>query len=90
MSEPKDGGPAFPSLERFETYSDATQQYVEHYAPVGGMSLRDYFAAHILPAEITAMKGVGQVMTPTELAEAAYQFADALLAERVKAEGRQP
>lgn len=48
----------------------------------GGMSLRDYFAAK-------AMQGIASAaphncVDPRDVAEDAYQFADAMLAERAK------
>lgn len=68
MSTPSDGGPAFP------IFSD--------YAQAPGMTLRDYFAA-------AALQGMLGLYAPHEythraFALAAYNYADAMLAERVK------
>jgi len=68
MSNPKKGGPAFPHIDsgcgRFEE----------------GMTLRDYFAAKAMQAELT-----GRHITPDAtpfIAERAYQMADAMLKAR--------
>ena len=65
-----DGGPAFPS-----TITDDSLH-------VGGMSLRDYFAAK-------AMQGLLSMdlkpdVENEELAEAAYAIADAMIKERTR------
>ena len=49
-----------------------------------GMSLRDYFAAHVLMVGGEAMYRVVGELTPAGLAQAAYQIADAMLLERQK------
>ena len=73
MSAPNDGGPAFPV--RFE--NGFYQQ---------GLSLRDYFAT-------AAMHGIlagrdSSIAYPLDhIADAAYQQADAMLAERAKTKG---
>ena len=71
MSWHNDGGPAFPvPLPAGETYKPM---------PFDGMSLRDYFAAK-------AMQGIQSNPSMdfyfNDLAEAAYQIADAMLAAR--------
>ncbi len=64
-----DGGPAFPHWD----------------GPSGtcfnGMTLRDYFAAAALPAMITTWK---ESINEAECVQAAYEYADAMLAERDK------
>jgi len=70
----KDGGPAFPLNEPFKG---------------SGMSLRDYFAAVSLPGvmeTILAGAKAGLSAGPTLVARAAYEIADAMLAEREKKE----
>jgi len=67
-------GPAFPCQERFK---DGDMEVAKLVAP--GMSLRDYFAGQALagmqlPSEWAAGVGV--------YAELAYQFADAMIAQR--------
>ena len=89
MAERKinDGGPAFP-------------QSLAAGGPFGGLTARDYFAAHcpLTVAEAWAMwtnKPLDQARVGTE--RAAFwqwfammrgEYADAMLAERAKAEGR--
>lgn len=55
-------------------------------ASIGGMSLRDYFAAKALPEAIALQKamGMGYQVTTLSCALLAYQLADAMLAERLK------
>lgn len=48
-----------------------------------GMSLRDYFAAHAMNGYLTE-----DVFDDEDIAEKSYTIADAMLAERAKAEGR--
>ena len=72
MSKP-DGGPAFPhTLEiRYGNGNQGSSVY-------GGMSLRDWFAGQALNSIIT-----GGFPVPN-IAKAAYEVADAMLAERSK------
>lgn len=79
----KDGGVAFPALERVELYRD--DRYVEHYLPMGGMSLRDYFAAKALVAYCSVIAPTGCGIEPNFTARRAYELADAMLTEREKA-----
>jgi hypothetical protein len=73
MSARDDGGPAFP--------------WGEHGAHLGGMTLRDYFAAKAMQAMIAKSNGQdktgGKAGVPL-ISEYAYEFADAMLAERAK------
>lgn len=69
MKTPQDGGPAFP-IELRVAYETA------------GLSIRDYFAA-------AALQGMLGLYAPHDythraFALAAYNYADAMLAERVK------
>lgn len=71
-----DGGPAFPR-----------EDYQVDCAPgQRGMSLRDYFAAKAMAACVGADSHVNQnyASQPSNVAELAYEFADAMLAERAK------
>lgn len=88
MSE-KDGGPAFPTFERWTVMHDDGER--EHQAPVGGMSLRDYFAAAALPQAMCGRKGAvyplwNAPLTDSEItiANTCYRIADAMLNERTK------
>ena len=66
----EDGGPAFPVVD------------YKNPGVWNGMTLRDYFAAKIAAGIATSLGFQG---SPFEtLAEHAYQFADALIAERNK------
>lgn len=81
------GGPAFPTFEMVEQYSDAKQQYVTRPHALSGMSLRDYFAAQGLTALLWKghwSHGEGEFPYATDLALMAYVIADAMLAEREK------
>lgn len=78
MSEkPKDdGGRAFPNDGAWANNN-----------PEGGMSLRDWFAAAALPQLILTAGNTKESMWPVtvpEVAQKAYQFADAMLIERAK------
>lgn len=78
MNTIQDGGPAFPSEEP----SFVARDDVLGYSP--GMTLRDYFAAKAMPlAWKTFDEGYSpDDLTPGNIARAAYQFADAMLAAR--------
>lgn len=65
MSKKEKGGAAFP------------QSGFDRWAPEGGMSLRDYFAAKAMPM-------INQSLSWEDVAKFAYQMADAMLAERDK------
>lgn len=74
----KDGGPAFP-----ESYGDIRNQ-CNSGGVSGGMSLRDFFAAKAMAADIA---GVGNDWMATisqaeSTAKRAYAMADAMLAAR--------
>jgi hypothetical protein len=74
-----DGGPAFPMNYDSHSHPDGTE----------GMSLRDWFAGQAL-VNITAFGVRGGLCTnegfirPTVAAKLAYEYADAMLAERDK------
>lgn len=79
MSSKENGGAAFP------------QSGFERWAPEGGMSLRDYFAAKALQGQMDREKYFGKTVREqgfqkyaAHLAETSYQLADAMLAERAK------
>jgi hypothetical protein len=78
MSEPTDGGPAFPSIAGFEN------SYGQLKAKGGstGMSLRDYFAGLAMQS---IMAHLPQGIRPQDCiraAEDAYFIADAMLRAR--------
>lgn len=91
MSKP-DGGPAFPALD--VEHFPAGYGYAEHDEVSGrsGMSLRDYFAGQAMamfssPDVLQAVRddATERGLEPHEnIARAAYEMADAMLAERSK------
>jgi hypothetical protein len=58
-----------------ETAYKGNDLYVKEFELVGGMSLRDYFAAKAI---------INAIGSPKENAEWAYQVADAMMKERSK------
>lgn len=44
----QDGGPAFPTHQELERYDDERGRWQTYYLPLGGMSMRDYFAGQAL------------------------------------------
>lgn len=81
MSTVNDGGPAFP----------APKNSLDRAGPLGGMTLRDYFAAKALVGlfAIEANPRVGEICEPfradkhcDQMAEISYQLADAMLRAR--------
>lgn len=76
-----DGGKAFPSVAEGGTDSGLHAEFNR------GMSLRDYLAGRALPALIASAsntQGSAWPLTMPDVVEKAYQFADAMLAERAK------
>ena len=81
-----DGGPAFPYQQDHILYHDDDRtKPAQTIRGVwsGGMTLRDYFAAQALSQTMKFAFDVGD-KTPKRAAQAAYEVADALLAEREK------
>jgi hypothetical protein len=78
----RDGGPAFPQFELVAGDRDGHGDVLEAYTTaVGGMSLRDYFAAKALqvihhPGGHYGEAGLKMV------AEQSYRLADAMIAAR--------
>ena len=88
----KDGGPAFPELVGGEQWDTRDGDRKMSFESAGGMTLRDYFAAHALASmggmefingadEVAANNGTTRGAV---LAQLAYEIADAMLAERDK------
>ena len=93
-----DGGTAFPmqdpqaihafaaaAIDGITDQGERDRVYVKARAEaIGGMSLRDYFAAEAMPlAWKTFDEGYSpDALTPENIAEAAYQIADAMLIAR--------
>lgn len=80
MSEKDDGGRAFPFA--YET------SHPEEHGINGGMTLRDYFAAHAIPALIANSALNPRAFSCADALEmcasSAYEIADAMLKERAK------
>jgi len=84
MELAKDGGSAFPH--------ERTAPFGRPATPANGMTLRDYFAAQILPALASGesiraclFSAAENKVDPREVAaKLAYAYADAMLAERAK------
>lgn len=97
MSKSNCGGPAFPGLNaEFTGISSEGQERFE-IQPSGGMSLRDYFAAKAMQAEIITSTSDATPESADAVIEAAeragrtpiqqiafnaYEWADAMLAAR--------
>lgn len=76
-----DGGPAFPT----DNKEGDTHGGVTELLPWAGMTLRDYFASMAMAACIQANReNENYTANPAQAAEWAYQFADAMIAERAK------
>lgn len=78
----KTGGPAFPVLDYSST--DQERGTIDHIT-VGGMTLRDYFAAKVLPTFIAEMSGMqcdDRFARASALSTEAYEYADAMIAAR--------
>jgi hypothetical protein len=75
MSEPKDGGPAFPSHGDNYTRDEP------------GMSLRDWFAGQAIAEIIVRAHGGWQDDTADAIAATAYAIADAMLRARQEGGG---
>jgi hypothetical protein len=78
MSTNETGGPAFPSKKRVQRAGYETSEF----EPFGGMTLRDYFAAKAMAAQLLhplVQSGEG---TRSDVAMASYQMADSMLEAR--------
>ena len=96
MSTINDGGPAFPMQEPQAIHAFAVaavdgitdpderdRAYIKARAEaVGGMSLRDYFAAKAMQGLLAQSCGTALGSDPIHGAQYAYQMADAMLAAR--------
>ncbi len=79
MSEEASNPPAFP---RPHGVHHCGQEVIDH-PEQGGMSLRDYFAGQALAGILAAYSGTQECLpTDAKAAGWAYEYADAMLAER--------
>ena len=77
------GGPAFPGLKLTSAHGNITSAQGSEYKPIGGMTMRDYFAAKAMQgllAEAPSSKDVAEATNT--LAHFAYTIADAMLKAR--------
>lgn len=78
-----EGGSAFPQVESYQEGQNG--EYWTHVESVGGMSLRDYFAAKAMQAILSRPCAGGQTLDWQALnAKMAYAAADAMLAARMR------
>jgi len=84
MAKQETGGPAFP---RPGYYPDDPNERMEigerrdlRTDPQDGMTLRDYFAAQVAGGYV----GVDSIPNPNDVANYAYEVADAMLKARIK------
>jgi len=86
MSAPiNDGGPAFPA-PMFTRQADGQPMCPQEFG-LGGMSLRDYFAAKALAGIVLSPLGQGGRAFYDSTARDAYSYADAMLAARERKGG---
>ena len=76
MSNTNTGGPAFPGVKWVHQGENVNPD---------GMTLRDYFAAGALQGWLATYRNdvIVQDVTPTGIADFAYEMADAMLVKRV-------
>lgn len=72
---------AFPAFEVIDQWDKGAEKYRETIAPMGGMDLRDYFAAKAMQALIPALYQHPTLFDEL-VAESAYRYADAMLKAR--------
>ena len=85
MDKIDDGGPAFPTEQPVEFISDGRSIPLPHrYAFVGGMSLRDHYAALALVHFSSFISMKHSASTAKIIAALCYDMADAMIAERKK------
>lgn len=81
-SAPDNGGPAFPEV--VTEYHGSGGDYTQDVHSVGGMYLRDYFAASVLPECFKRHAAMESAYLDATVAKRAYEIADAMLSEREK------
>ena len=83
-----DGGPAFPAMKLTEAHGDLTSAKNSRFDPVGGMSLRDWFAGQALHAVLSGDDNgaFSSFVAKERIASNCYDLADVMLAERAKGE----
>jgi len=71
------GGSAFPEIR-----SERDQNGINDVYSVGGMSLRDYFAAHAISGALEQLKSDGETPYSSAIAKGCYEIADKMLEVR--------
>jgi hypothetical protein len=66
-------------MKAFPSENDSRKSY--HYVNKG-MDLRDYFAAKAMPSLVKTLEH--HITTPSDVAELAYKYADAMMEAREK------
>lgn len=92
MSATNDGGPAFPNAQVImEEASDVERPVIITRQSNGGISIRDYFAAHAMTG-ILAMHADSCAESPNMavVVRESYEYADAMLVERTEAQENKP
>jgi hypothetical protein len=80
-----DGGPAFPIPIAGCSDGSVYNAMEQSSGKLGGMTLRDYFAAKAMHAALMTARGASSEAQAVEsAAKVAYMAADAMLAERAK------
>jgi hypothetical protein len=85
MDNTNGGGPAFPTNTRTElrpVMSNAGGNYEHRIPATDGMTLRDYFAAHIVGGVVADSNVQVSPASYDEIAQNCYALADALLKAR--------
>lgn len=78
-----DGGPIAPRMKLVSAYGELSAAQGSTFHPEGGLSLRDYFAAHATEEDVRALLVYGESWTSAnDRAAARYRHADAMLAAR--------
>lgn len=80
-----DGGNAFPCFQEISQWNEEKGKYVDLMLPIGGMSLRDWFAGMALQGILAAAKpSDGDLINrnPLHFGRVCFALADAMLAAR--------
>lgn len=87
----EDGGLVAPRMKLMSAYGQLSGAGGSEFVPIGGLTLRDYFAAKMLQAAMTGavLPGLAEELVPKgtesalrKVSIAAYRVADAMLAAR--------
>ena len=72
-----DGGPAFPTMEKFSKWNEDQAQYVDSFMPCGGMTLHQWYAGLAMQS---LLADYDEINVYEEIAEKAHKQADAMIA----------